>query len=107
MDKNEKKNQLFKCGTTWCSAADCFNNKIADPSIVFFRFPKDQRKVQYATHADYVQNTSMTPASAAISKIGYMRWQYQHYFPNCQVSSEDFLMICQVGDMQICSTSNI
>ena len=40
MDKNEKKNQLFKRGTTWCSAADCFNNKIADPSIAFFVSPK-------------------------------------------------------------------
>lgn len=52
MDKNEKKNQLFKRGTTWCSAADCFNNKIADPSIAFFRFPKDQER--YSTRCDEI-----------------------------------------------------
>ena len=49
MDKNEKdKNQLFKRG----SAADCFSNKIADPSIAFFRFPKDQER--YSTRRDEI-----------------------------------------------------
>ena len=35
MDNNKKK-QLSKHGTTWCSAANCYNNKITDHRQRFF-----------------------------------------------------------------------
>ena len=39
MEKNKKENKVKRRGTTWCSAANCFSNKISDPNLSFFRFP--------------------------------------------------------------------
>ena len=32
MDEFENENQVTKCGTTWCLAANCFCNKSTDPN---------------------------------------------------------------------------
>ena len=37
MDKRKK------TGTTWCSAPDCFSNKISDATLAFFSFPKNEK----------------------------------------------------------------
>ena len=44
MAQIEKINRITKRGATWCSAVGCFNNKITEPSLSFFRFPKDEER---------------------------------------------------------------
>ena len=53
MAQTEKINHVTMRGATWCSAAGCFNNKITNPTLSFFRFPKDEER-----YSDRRKNTS-------------------------------------------------
>jgi hypothetical protein len=44
MAQTEKINNVMMRGATWCSAAGCFNNKVTNPPLSFFRFPKDAER---------------------------------------------------------------
>ena len=44
MAQTEKINHVMMRGATWCSAAGCFNNKGTNPTLSFFRFPKDAER---------------------------------------------------------------